>query len=161
MKKERKEDSFIKKPFYKGGEKELHAFVSAQLVYPEQAKALMLEGDVYLRYEINHKGDVSDVKVIGGVDESCNEESIRVVKMLKFEVPKNPRKLRVTFHRTIRIKFRLGKPAMVTEMESEPKLSPPQNVSVSYQYSFSSAPKTEPKDTDKKPISYNYTITVR
>ena len=38
MKKERKEDSFIKQPYYKGGDKMLNTFINENLKYPEISK---------------------------------------------------------------------------------------------------------------------------
>ncbi|HXH17945.1 MAG TPA: energy transducer TonB, partial [Chitinophagales bacterium] len=64
---------------------------------------------VAVTYEIDFKGDVIDAKIKSGIGYGCDEEAIRVVKMLKFAVPKH-HKLRVTFHRTINIHFRLPKP---------------------------------------------------
>ena len=65
MKKERKEDSFIKQPYFNGGDKALKDFINSNLVYPELARINKVEGDVNIRYEINHKGDVTEVKIIG------------------------------------------------------------------------------------------------
>jgi protein TonB len=44
---------------------------------------------------------------VGGLDDACNNEAIRVVKLLKFVVPKNPRHLKITFHKNITIHFRI------------------------------------------------------
>ena len=161
MKKERREDSFIKKPYYLGGEKAMREFITANLRYPEQARQLMVEGDVHLRYEINHKGDVSDVRIIGGLDESCNEEAIRVIRLLKFEVPKNPRKLKITFHRTMRIHFRLGNTAMVSDKDDEEsKPQAPQTSVITYQYSVVNSAPDGISEQQSGPKTYQYTITI-
>lgn len=159
MKKERKEDSFIKQPFYKGGDKALRDFVQTHLRYPAQSQANKVEGDVHIRYDINHKGDVTDTKIIGGLDEFCNEEATRVVKMLKFIVPKTPRHLKVTFHKNIRIHFHIH------EMKTEyPKpiqtqeLTTNQNIQISYTVVSNSA-KPEVKK-ENSPLSYNYVVRI-
>lgn len=107
MKKEKKEDSFIKQPYYKGGDKALSNFINQNLIYPESSKANKIEGDVHIRIDINHKGAVIDAKIIGGLDDACNEEALRVVKLLKYEVPKTPRHIKVTFHKNLRIHFHI------------------------------------------------------
>jgi protein TonB len=107
MKKEKKEDQFIKQPFYKGGNKALQEFIASQLKYPPTSLKNKVEGDVHIRYAINHKGIVTDTHIIGGLDDACNDEAARVVSLLRFEVPKTPRNMRVIFHKTIRIHFRL------------------------------------------------------
>lgn len=157
MKKERKEDSFIKQPFYKGGDKALKDFVQTHLRYPAQSQANKVEGDVHIRYDINHKGEVTDTKIIGGLDEFCNEEATRVVKMLKFIVPKTPRHLKVTFHKNIRIHFHIH------EMKTEhPKpiqtqeLTTNQNIQISYTVVSNSAMPEVKKENS--PLSYNYVV---
>lgn len=151
MKKERKEDQFIKQPYYKGGNKALQEFISGQLKYPSLSMKNKVEGDVHIRYAINHKGIVTDINIIGGLDEACNDEASRVVRLLRFEVPKTPRNLRVTFHKTIRIHFRL--PANITPaaVEPHPPVSPP----VSYTYIVVN----EKKDVNTIPAkSITYTV---
>lgn len=159
MKKERKEDSFIKQPYFKGGEKALKDFVNNHLVYPELARTNKIEGDVNLRYEINHKGDVTDVKIIGGLDETCNEEATRVVKQLKFIVPKTPRGLKVTFHKNIRIHFRLNqtKPIRGEAIQvPEPVPTTSQNMQINYTFVQSPANQLDAKAT--KATTYQYIV---
>lgn len=158
MKKERKDDSFIKQPFYKGGETALRDFLSNNLKYPTISLADKIEGDVHVRYDIDYKGNVIDAKVISGLDKACNEEAIRVVKLLKFEVPKNPRKLRVTFHKSIRIHFHAPKTAQVSTV-SEPNLSSGQ-VSVQMSYNIVSTRAETPKQPSNEKKIYTYSIEV-
>jgi TonB family protein len=159
MKKERKEDSFIKQPFYKGGDKALKDFVQTHLRYPAQSQANKVEGDVHIRYDINHKGEVTDTKIIGGLDEFCNEEAIRVVKMLKFIVPKTPRHLKVTFHKNIRIHFHIHE--MNTE-HTQPihtnEQTTNQNIQISYTVVKNPAMPVTKKENS--PFSYNYVVKI-
>lgn len=112
MKKERKDRHFIKKPRYPGGPKALKAFVGKRLRYPEEARKKGVQGTVTVRYTINQKGEVVDTRIIAGLGHGCDEEAIRVVKLLRFEVPKNP--VRALFHKTIHIHFHPGKPPSAT-----------------------------------------------
>lgn len=159
MKKERKEDSFIKQPFYKGGDKALKEFVQTHLRYPAQSQANKIEGDVHIRYDINHKGEVTDTKIIGGLDEHCNEEAIRVVKMLKFIVPKTPRHLKVTFHKNIRIHFHIhekktedSKPIQTQQLTT--------NRNIQINYTVVSTPAMTVAKKENSPLSYNYVVKV-
>ncbi|MEM6322004.1 MAG: energy transducer TonB, partial [Bacteroidota bacterium] len=97
MKKERKDHQFIKKPYYEGGISAMRMFIKKHLVYPEIAKKRQIEGTVYLRYTINQKGEVIDSKVIRGIGHGCDEEATRLVRLLKFKVPKN-RRPKLLFH---------------------------------------------------------------
>ena len=159
MKKERREDSFIKQPYYKGGDQALKEFVNMHLRYPALSQANKVEGDVHIRYDINHKGDVIDTKIIGGLDDLCNEEAVRVVKMLKFIVPKTPRHLKVTFHKNIRIHFHIHETKVQTN-NSIHSQSLPSNLGMQINYTVVN---NQVKSTDEKensPTSYNYVIRI-
>lgn len=141
MKKHRKDDSFIKKPVFPGGQAGINTVIKNNLKYPKKALEEKKEGVVQLRYEIDYKGKVTASKVISSLGYGCDEEAQRVVKLLKFEVAKNPRKMKIKFHKTIRINFRLPKQ---------------QGMSLAYTtIKADSKTKEEPKP---KSSSYSYTI---
>jgi TonB family protein len=140
MQKEKKDKHFVKKPSFKGGTKALRQFVKQELKYPQQAVEAKVEGTVSLSYTINYKGKVVAAKVISGLGYGCDEEAERIVRLLQFEVPKT-RKLRVQFHKTIQIHFRLPKkrsspaPAVqytITPAAAAPKKSPENKDGYSY-----------------------------
>lgn len=108
MKKERKEKHFIKKPIFNGGPTALKQFIGRHLKYPKAALAQKREGTVLIRYTINHQGKVIDTKVISGIGFGCDEEADRLVRLLRFEVPRN-RGVKAIFHKELHIHFRLPK----------------------------------------------------
>ncbi|MEZ4982898.1 MAG: TonB family protein [Saprospiraceae bacterium] len=67
-KKETKDIQFIKQPYYPGGQDAITAFVRENMKYPETALKNKTEGTVVLRYDINHKGKVTDAKVLLSLD---------------------------------------------------------------------------------------------
>lgn len=142
MRKERKDKHFLHKPVYPGGIKAIRKFIGAELQYPTAALKAGIEGSVYLRYDINYEGKVVEAKVITGLGYGCDEEAIRLVKLLCFEVAKT-RGVRVLFHKNIRIHFNLPKQ----------KEAPP---SVQYAYQLSSPAKTKEQQPPGK--SFGYTI---
>ncbi len=148
-----KDKHFIKKPTYPGGAKGLHAFVRKHLIYPESARADKIQGDVLLRYGINQKGNVTEVKIISGLSPDCDKEAERVVRLLKFDVSKQY-KARVLFHKKLRIQFKAPPETLPT---AEP------STKVRYSYSISSRPKPQKIDRQSKTAtrkaSYTYTIT--
>ena len=150
-----KKDRFLKTPHYIGGNAALKIFIAENLQYPEAALKSKTEGTVMLKYDIDYKGNVVSAKVKAGLGNGCDEEAIRLVKLLKFEVPKN-RKLRVLFHKTIQIHFRLPKekPISIHKPAPQPKL--PSN---EIQYNYVTTTKVSTSKTDKNPVqSYSYTI---
>lgn len=106
MKKELKDKHFIRKPVYPGGTKAMQEFLKMNKKYPAKALELKTEGTVTIRYTIDYQGNVINTSVISGVGSGCDEEAQRIVSLLKFEVPKT-RKLKVQYHKTIHIHFRL------------------------------------------------------
>ena len=108
--KERRDDSFIKKPVYPGGNTAFRKFIKENLKYPKSALDNKVEGTVFVKYTIDHKGKVIETKVLKGIGHGCDAEAERILKLLVFEIPKNPRKLRVTFHQKTQITFKLPKP---------------------------------------------------
>ncbi|MBK8561829.1 MAG: energy transducer TonB [Saprospiraceae bacterium] len=144
MHKPAKDKNFIKQPWYEGGPKAMKKFVAEQLRYPAEALAEKVEGTVSVRFDIDHKGDVMDAKIIGhGLGHGCDEEAIRLVKSMKFQVDV-PRGLRVIHHKTIQIHFKLPNaqaPAQVqlnyVTKEEAPATSEQQPSTGSYSYSIS------------------------
>ena len=139
MKKELKDKHFIKKPEYPGGVKAMQAFLAKNKQYPQAALSSGIEGTVHLRYTINHKGRVVKTKIVAGIGYGCDEEAVRIVKLLKFNVPPSY-KARVQYHKTIHIHFKLPKQKKAT-------------------INYSLSRKTDKKETqEEKDRSYNYQI---
>ena len=141
MQKERKDKHFIKKPIYPGGLKAMRELIHKELNYPEEALASKIEGTVYLRYEIDYKGKVISSKILSGMGYGCDEEAQRIVSKFKFEVPKGPKKLKVKFHKTIKIKFRLPKEAPKNLADS----SKSKMVTTKIKYTIKPSTKKKPK----------------
>jgi protein TonB len=147
VQKEKKDKHFIKKPTYPGGRKALQEFISKNLKYPAEALQNKIEGTVNLKYTIDHKGKVIDTQVISGPGHGCNEEAERLAKLLRFDVPGQARKVRVTFTKDLHIHFRLPK--------TKKKAAQPARM----KYTYTTA-KTEPSEA-KSPSSGSYTYTIK
>jgi len=155
MQKERKDKHFIKKPIYPGGLKAMRELIRKELKYPKEALEAKIEGTVYLRYHIDYKGKVISSKILSSLGYGCDEEAQRIVSKFKFEVPKGPRKMKLKFHKTIKIHFRLPK-------EQPKKVAPPINsIQSKTQIKYTIKPsikKTTKEPTKKKSDGYTYTI---
>lgn len=142
MQKEKKDKHFIKKPVFPGGQEALKKFIRDNMRYPKGAVNSRIEGTVSLKYTINHQGKVIDAKVIKGLGYGCDEEAIRLARLLKFEVPKT-RNLKVQFHKDLHVHFRLPK-----TRKTSPK----------YHYQVTEAKDQDTPEPSKK--SYNYSIVI-
>ncbi|MDR1985128.1 MAG: energy transducer TonB [Prevotellaceae bacterium] len=101
---EKKRKHFLNQPTYLGGNKDLSEFISKNLQYPEQALQNNISGSVHLQYVVNDDGIVESVQVLKGLGYGCDEEAVRVVKLLKFGKVKN-RGVRLKSTKKITINF--------------------------------------------------------
>ena len=120
----KKKDDFIQKAFYQGGVEAMKEFILSNLKYPEEAAANKIEGTVHVQYHINQKGIVFKAKTLTNHGYGLEEEAIRLIKMLKFEVPQKTRGLKVIFNKTTHIHFRLPKTPPVPEPVAQPVVQP-------------------------------------
>lgn len=96
-------------PDYPGGENERNRFLATNIVYPEQATKYGIQGTVNVQFIIDTEGYVTNVKVLRGIGGGCDEESVRVVKLMPKWKPgkQNGKSVNVLFNMTIT--FGLGK----------------------------------------------------
>ena len=82
-------------------------FISDNIVYPSMAKESNIQGTVYVTFVVEADGSITDVKVLRGLGGGCDEEAVRVVKMMpKWNAGKQSGKsVRVQFN--LPIKFTL------------------------------------------------------
>lgn len=106
MKKKKGKVDFIKKHEFAGGKKILQEIISKNLIYPSKAIENKTEGRVYLEYSVGFNGDIESVKVLKGIGFGCDEEAIRLVKLLKFS-PQNNHGVKIISKHKIQINFKL------------------------------------------------------
>ena len=104
-----KDKKFVKKAEYPGGSEALKKFVKENLRYPQEAVLHRVEGKVFLKYEVNDKGEVHSVKVTNGIGYGCDEEAKRIVKLLKYPGQIN-KGVRINTKFKISIHFNFPKP---------------------------------------------------
>ncbi|MEZ4985548.1 MAG: energy transducer TonB [Saprospiraceae bacterium] len=156
MKKERKPESFFITPSYPGGNKAMLEFLKSQLQIPEEARKAGIEGTVRVRLDIDFRGKVTGAHVVNHLGYGCDEEAVRVVHLLKFDVPRN-RGVKTIYHKTINIHFKQGarQEAAVPVQPTPPAMPVPESPSV--QYTVVSSPAKKP--TQKKD-GYSYNISI-
>lgn len=96
-------------PSYPGGEKAMFAFILENIKYPEEAKKFGAVGKVFITFNIETDGRLSDVKILRGFDKDCDVEALRVVKLMPKWNPgkKNGNAVKTNF--VLPIKFALDK----------------------------------------------------
>lgn len=128
----------------------MREFISKNKKYPKEALDEKIEGTVLIKYTINYKGKVIETKVVKSLGYGCDEEAQRVVKLLKFEAPKN-RGIKVKFFKNIQIHFRLPK---------EKEKPAPKQVQSSISYTITNS-KKEDSTSEKKQGGGGYTIRIK
>jgi len=149
VKKETKSKDFLDKPKYIGGAAAWKKLLKENLTYPAKALERKIEGTVNLSYEVNGNGKVLRPKVTKGIGYGCDEEAIRIVKMMKYTKANN-RKVKIITHHKIAINFKLPKP------KPQPKIK---QVKVLKQKTISYSLK--PAEKNPKPVKKSYTYTIK
>ncbi len=144
MSKPRKDEP-LKMPRYRGGENALKSFITSHLKYPQVAIDEKIEGSVEAAYDVDGLGRVFNIRVLTGLGSGCDEEVIRLIKLLKFERAFNKGR-NVTAHKKLKVEFKL------------PKLKKPTQT-ISYQ--LTSKPSQSAPDQKSQSSSYSYTINLK
>ena len=105
--KNRKPESFIKQPTYPGGVDELNKFITSNLKYPQEAIDNNIQGTVSVDFDIDVFGKIILTKIKHGIGYGCDEEAVRLVKLLQFSKRKY-QGVHVIFHRNLNINFKLN-----------------------------------------------------
>jgi TonB family protein len=71
-----------KNPEFKGGLDAMLNFLKKNIRYPEKAKKSGVQGTVFVQFVVSKTGEISDVKILRGISQECDEEAIRVVKTM-------------------------------------------------------------------------------
>ncbi|MDY0342583.1 MAG: energy transducer TonB [Lentimicrobium sp.] len=138
--KNKKAKNFIALPQYPGGQKALRKFITDNLRYPEDALKNKIEGDVFVTFQVSNEGKIEEVTVLKGLGYKCDEEAIRVIRLLQYE-PAHNRGMKVRSNMRTSVRFRL-----------------PRQSTASIQYTTTSASSAP---AEKQPgIVHHYTITL-
>jgi len=69
-------------PSFPGGDEARIKFLTENIKYPQMAKESGIQGTVYVTFVVDEKGKVADVRVLRGIGGGCDEEAVRVVKLM-------------------------------------------------------------------------------
>lgn len=65
---------------FPGGPAAFGRFIGENIQYPDYAKKNKVDGIVYIHMIVNNDGSLADVKVQRGIEETCNNEVLRLIK---------------------------------------------------------------------------------
>jgi protein TonB len=106
-----KEEVFLvveEMPEPEGGMAGMQKFIAKNIQYPRQASQMGLEGRVIVSFVVNASGEIENPEVVKGIGGGCDEEAVRVIKLLPKWKPgkQNGRPVKVKY--TVPIKFTLN-----------------------------------------------------
>ena len=90
-----------------GWDQKLFEFLSENTKYPQIAKESGVQGRVFVNFVVEPNGSISNVKVLRGIGSGCDEEAMRVVKLLPCFNPGKKRGEPVRVSYTLPVVFKL------------------------------------------------------
>lgn len=95
-------------PSFPGGNQELMSYLAKNIKYPKEAQAAKKEGRVIVQFVVASTGQVTNVKVMRGVDPLLDAEAIRVVEGMPRWTPGRQDGEAVNVRFTLPVTFRLS-----------------------------------------------------
>ena len=96
-----------KQPEYPGGEEARMKFLIENIKYPELAVKNNVRGKVFVSFNVELDGSVTQIKVLRGIGSGCDEEAVRVIKMMPEWIPGELKGKPIVTNFVIPIKFDL------------------------------------------------------
>lgn len=103
-----------KMPEFVGGMDALMNYLSTNIQYPAEAQQKGIHGTVIISFIVEKDGSLSDVQVVRSVDQSLDNEAVKVIKKMPKWIPgqQNGKNVRVKF--TLPVEFKLNKEVQIT-----------------------------------------------
>jgi len=67
------------RPYPINGMKILYEEIGSKLKYPEQARRMGIEGKVFVEFEVQKSGKITDIKVLKGIGAGCDKAAKTVI----------------------------------------------------------------------------------
>ncbi|OEK00027.1 hypothetical protein BFP97_00190 [Roseivirga sp. 4D4] len=92
---------------FPGGSQAWMKYLKKNFKYPKRAKRAGIEGRVFLSFYVDTEGNLSDIEVLRGIGNGCDQEAIRVLKQSPKWNPGKQRGVPVKSPMTLFITFKL------------------------------------------------------
>lgn len=94
-------------PQFPGGDGELFKYLKENMKYPQVPLENGISGTVFVQFVVFASGEVGNVKVARGFDESCEKEAIRVIKNMNKWIPGKQNGNPVNVQMSVPVHFKL------------------------------------------------------
>ena len=95
--------------FYEGGQESWQSYLNKNLNYPEKARTMGIEGQVYLTFVVDKQGKPTNIMVARGIGAGCDEEAVRLLQNTQWVPGENSGEV-VNSRLQIRIPFKTTTP---------------------------------------------------
>ncbi|WP_338812256.1 energy transducer TonB [Bernardetia sp. Wsw4-3y2] len=92
-----------------GGMDGFYKYVSKNMVYPEEAKKMKIEGRVFVVFVVDKEGKITNIQTVRGIGGGCDEEAERLLRECQNWIPAKQRGNPVKVRMNIPIMFKLNK----------------------------------------------------
>lgn len=69
-------------PAFPGGDHKMYGFINENRRYPAKAYEAGIEGRVLCSCIVDSNGDISNIKIVKGVEESLDREAVRIISIM-------------------------------------------------------------------------------
>lgn len=87
-------------PDFPGGMKKMYKFIKNNIQYPVQAFENKVKGNIFIAFIIEKNGSLSNIHIVQGIGYGCDEEAVRVIKLMPSWLPGKekgePKRVRMT-----------------------------------------------------------------
>ena len=66
-------------PTFPGGIREMYKFIGQNIIYPAAAQRANTQGKVFVKFIVLKDGSISDMTILKGIGNGCDEETMRVI----------------------------------------------------------------------------------
>ena len=94
-------------PKYPGEIYAMQKFLHDHIQYPTKALETGTQGTIYIRFVVRYTGKLTDIKVLTGIGNECDEEALRVVKEMPNWIPGHDNGKAVSVFYSIPVKFQI------------------------------------------------------
>lgn len=109
-------------PMFTGGRGALQNYLAESVKYPSEAFKNGIKGKVYVTFVVNKKGGVDRARVVRGVENTLDEEALRVVKSLPNWAPGLEKGKAVDVSYTVPINFDIKDDKKIDEVKVDGKV---------------------------------------
>jgi periplasmic protein TonB len=101
-------DDLQEKPTFPGGQNAMLAFLGNSIKYPHTAADNGIQGTVIMEFIVSKTGELTDIKVLRSIGGGCDEEAVRVVKLMPKWKPGRHEGKPVNVRYTLPVRFKLS-----------------------------------------------------